>query len=191
MAHPIVLDLETQFTFRQFSNPADLKISVVGVYDYATDTQRVFEEKELSSLFPLLEGASMIIGYNSDSFDLPVLQPYYPGNVAALSSFDLLDDIKVRLGRRISLNDVAAATLGKKKSGHGLQAIEFFKEGRWEELKKYCLDDVMITKELFDFGVEKGEIRYPTPTGSIALSVDWKRKLQRGAKNDVSMTLPF
>lgn len=191
MSHPLVLDLETQHSFREFSDPQKLKISVVGVYDYGADKFYAFEENELSQLFTLIEQAAYIVGFNIVSFDLPVLQAYYPGKVESLATFDILDDIRSRLGRRISLDDVVSATLGQKKSGHGLQAIEFYKEGKLAELKKYCLDDVRLTKEVFDYGLKNKEIYYPTTTGRSAIKVDWDKQIERKKQNDLDMTLPF
>src|SRR5690606_27508823 len=147
---PVVLDLETKHTFREFSEAKQLGISVVAVYDYATEKGQVFTEKELNQLYPILENASYIVGYNSRTFDLPVLQAYYPGNIENFSQFDILDDIKAKIGKRVGLNDVAFATLNEKKTGHGLMAIDYYTEGKWDELKKYCLDDVLVTKKLFD-----------------------------------------
>ena len=83
------------------------------------------------------------------------------------------------------------ATLGKKKTGHGLQAIELYKEGKWEDLKRYCLDDVMLTKELFEFGAEKGEIMYLNEKGKVSISVEWKKYLEDQGKSESHLTLPF
>ena len=188
---PVVLDLETKHTFREIDDPAKLGISVVGIYEYGKSEKKIFTEKELNSLFPILENASYIIGYNVRSFDLPVLQGYYPGNVASFSQFDILDDIRDKIGRRIGLNDVIYATFGEKKSGHGLMAIDFYREGKWEELKKYCLDDVMLTKKLFDFGLKNGEIYYLDETGKVTIKVDWKKYMENSGKTDTPLTLPF
>lgn len=188
---PLVLDLETKHTFREFDDPQKLGISVVAVYDYATEKGQVFTESELNNLFPLLENASYIIGYNSRSFDLPVLQAYYPGKVDALSQFDILDSIREKIGRRIGLNDVAFATLNEKKTGHGLMAIDYYKEGKWEELKKYCLDDVMVTKKLFDYGLENKEIFYMNELGKVSIPVDWQKYMEDSGNDQTELTLPF
>ncbi len=188
---PIILDLETKHTFREFSDPKQLGITVVAIYDYATEKGHVFTESELNQLYPILEKSSYIIGYNSRSFDLPVLQAYYPGNVEHFGQFDILDDIKEKIGRRIGLNDVASATLGVKKSGHGLMAIDYYKEGKWEELKKYCMDDVMVTKQLFDYGMEKGEIFYLNEFGKVPIKVSWKKYLEDSGNDEMALSLPF
>jgi DEAD/DEAH box helicase domain-containing protein len=62
------------------------------------------------------------------------------------------------LGFRPRLNDLAKATLGVSKSGSGLEAIRWFREGKIEQLKSYCLDDVKITKELYEFGKRHGHL---------------------------------
>ena len=191
MSNFLVLDLETKHTFREFSDPKKLGISVVGVYDYTSNRSIAFTEAELPRLYPLLESTTLLIGYNIISFDLAVLSAYYPGNVTSFPVFDILDDIKEKLGRRLGLNDVASATLGKKKSGHGLQAIELYKEGKLDELRRYCLDDVALTRDLFNYGIEKGEIFYPSLSGKTSLSVDWKKHLSQKNGKDISLTLPF
>lgn len=188
---PIILDLETKHTFREFSEPHKLGVSVCAIYNFADSKGTVFEERELSLLFPILENASYIIGYNSRTFDLPVLQAYYPGKVDSLAQFDILDAIKESIGRRISLNDVAAATLNEKKTGHGLMAIDYYKEGKIDELKKYCLDDVMVTKKLFDYGIKYGEIYYMNEVGKVPIKVSWQRYIDDPGSSQTDLTLPF
>lgn len=189
---PVVLDLETKYSFRDFDDPKKLEVSVAAIYDYKDNQGKIFEEKELNKLFPILESASYIVGYNVANFDIAVLQAYYPGTVSVFSAFDILNDIKEKIGKRISLNEVIGATLGRKKSGHGFQAIELYKEGKIDELKKYCLDDVMFTKELFEYGIKTGEIFYLTPNGKMSIKVNWKKYLEDEENNkDIPLTLPF
>lgn len=188
---PVVLDIETKYTFREYDDPKKLGVTTVGLYDYRDHKAKVFVEEELPRLFSLLEVSSYIIGFNVNSFDLPVLQGYYPGKLNHFPTFDILDDVRFKIGRRLSLNDLLFATLGKKKTGHGLQAIELYKEGKWEDLKRYCLDDVMLTKELFEFGAEKGEIMYLNEKGKVSISVEWKKYLEDQGKSESHLTLPF
>lgn len=188
---PVIIDLETKHTFRDFAEHAKLGVSVMAMYDYATQKGVVYEEKDLVKSFPLLENASYVIGYNSNGFDLPVLQAYYPGDVTKLSTFDILEDIRLKIGRRLALNDVAFATLNKKKSGHGLMAIDYYKEGKIDLLKQYCLDDVMITKELFDYGVKYGEVQYINEAGRNSIHINWKQYMEDNGKTQTELTLPF
>jgi DEAD/DEAH box helicase domain-containing protein len=188
---PVVFDLETKYTFREFDDPKKLGITVLSLYDYATEEGKVFTEKELGDVFLIFEKASYLVGFNINGFDLPVFQAYYPGDVTHFATFDILEDIRSKIGRRLALNDVASATLGKKKSGHGLQAIDLYKEGKWDELKKYCLDDTMITRELFDYGIRNREINYLNELGKATIRVDWAKYMEDQGKQETSLTLPF
>lgn len=189
---PIILDLETKLTFRQVQDPKKLGISVVAIYDYSQEKSQVFLENQLAKLYPLLESASYLVGFNIKSFDLPVLQGYYPGNIDQFAVFDILDDVKEKIGRRLALNDLIQATLGLKKTGHGLKAIDYYQTGQWEKLKQYCLDDVILTKKLFDFGIKHNQIFYLNEVGKIPIKVDWKKYFEKGdGENDISLTLPF
>lgn len=191
-AYPVIFDVETKRSFREVgNNTKKLGVSVVAAYDYQTNKVFAFFESELAKLFRLFEKASVIIGYNSNSFDLLVLNEYYAGNLFKLPHFDILENIKELTGRRYALEDLVQATLGKGKSGHGLQAIELFREGRIDELVKYCQDDVILTKELFDFGLEKGYVFAPRVTDKYKITVNWAAVLKNQNKNSHNLTLGF
>jgi DEAD/DEAH box helicase domain-containing protein len=55
---------------------------------------------------------------------------------------------------------VAQATLQCSKSGSGWDAIKLFREGRMDELKKYCIDDVRLTKDIYEYGLKNGKILF-------------------------------
>lgn len=158
----IVLDIETRNLFQDVgtNNPADLDISVVCIYDYERDMHQSFLQEDFGRLWPILEGADMLITYNGDHFDIPLLDKYYPGDLTKIKSLDLLKEIKNSLGRRIKLDTVAEATLGKNKSGHGLEAITWWKNGEIDKIIKYCTEDVRITKEIYDYALKHGFLKY-------------------------------
>ena len=173
----VVFDIETRNTFQDVGayNPALLQVSVVGVYFYDTDTFETFLEEDLPKMWTRFETSDRIIGYNSNGFDIPCLQSYYPGDLTRLPSLDLLSEIQQRLGFRIKLDDVAQATLGVGKSGHGLQAVEFWKKGEIQKLKDYCLQDVKVTRDVYEYALEHKEVKYTDRMGQtqvIPLPID-------------------
>jgi DEAD/DEAH box helicase domain-containing protein len=137
-----------------------LKISVCGIYSYDTDKYQIFREHELSKLSTILQTADQVIGYNIIDFDFQVLQPYLNFDVKTIPALDLLVEIVKVIGHRIKLEDVAQATLGKGKSGSGMDALLYFKQGRWDNLEKYCLDDVKVTKQIYDYALKNGKLLY-------------------------------
>lgn len=174
----IVLDLETKKTFEEAGgrNPGDLGVSVVGVYSYQTEEYRTFEEKDLTHLEQELSHATRIIGFNIRRFDFPVLQPYCNHlKLQDLPVLDILEELEKLLGHRVSLQSVARATLNEGKIGSGLDAIEFYRQGETERLKEYCLHDVRLTKEIYEFGKRFGHVYYQSKDGTARLEakVNW------------------
>ena len=158
----ITFDIETKNTFQDVgSNEAtDLDISLLCTHDSETDQYDTFMHDELDRLWPLLEKADMLIGYNSDHFDIPLLNKYYHGDLTQIKSLDILKEIKNATGRRFKLDSIAEATLGENKSGDGLDAIKWWNSGEIDKIKKYCLDDVRITKEVYDYALKHGKLKY-------------------------------
>lgn len=185
----ITLDIETTGAAGGFDITA-MEMSLIGIHDSYDDSYQTFLVPELPKLWPILERADLLIGYNSDHFDIPILNKYYPGDLGTIRSLDLLAEIKNVLGRRIKLDSVAKATLGRKKSGHGLDAVKWWAEGKVDKIRKYCLDDVRLTKEIYDFALANGMLRYDDfgTKRDIKLDVSHWEKPMSGA---LTHTLPF
>ena len=136
------------------------ELTVVGIHDSETGEYSSYFKEDLPKLWPILERADMLIGFNSDSFDIPLLNRYYPGNLSHIRSLDLLSEVQKVLGRRIRLQALSEATLCRGKSGDGLKAGEWWKEGKKDEVAKYCIEDVRITRELYDYALANGVLKY-------------------------------
>ncbi|MFH1207616.1 MAG: ribonuclease H-like domain-containing protein [Patescibacteria group bacterium] len=188
----VVIDIETQNSFEEAGSPdpAALKLSVAVAYEYDTDTYHVFWEHELGKLWPLLERADQIIGFNLDHFDIPVLNRYYRGDLFKLPTLDLMKEVVKSLGRRVSLNAIASATLHTKKSGHGLDAIRWWKQGELEKIKTYCIDDVRITKDVYEYALKNRGIKIFNGAQEQIISLD-TTKWEAKPPASVNFTLPF
>ncbi len=157
----IVFDLETQNIFSEVgSNDASaLDISVATVYDSETKIFTTVTVNELDQIWPIIEQADALVGYNSNHFDIPLLNKYYPGDLTQIKSIDLLEDIRQSLGRRLRLDDVAKATVGAKKSADGLQAVRWWREGEVKKVMKYCEQDVKVTRDVFEYALQNGHVK--------------------------------
>ena len=188
----ITLDIETKNVFEDVNSndPAALDLSVVGVHDSATGEYRTYLEEELKNLWPILEQADILVTWNGNHFDLPILAKYYPGKLDRIKSLDLMKEVVKVLGRRLKLDTVASATLGKNKTGHGLDAIEWWRTGQIEKLKTYCIDDVKITREVYEYAVNNGHLKYRDSGTIREIKLDTKnwKPLEKGA---MTFTLPF
>ncbi|OGH58944.1 MAG: hypothetical protein A2725_04330 [Candidatus Magasanikbacteria bacterium RIFCSPHIGHO2_01_FULL_33_34] len=193
MSREIVFDIETVGDIKNFSS---LKPTVVSIYEYENDSYRSFNENELNLLWPILEKAERIIGYNSEHFDIPVLNKYYMGDLTSIPHLDLLKIIKDMSGKRYKLDDIAQATLQIKKSADGLQAMKWYEEGKIDEIKKYCEQDVKVTKEIYEYGKKNKMLYYTTLTGNLMpIAVNFDNSItsqnQNSSSSGVNMTLPF
>lgn len=137
-----------------------LELAVVAIHDSETGEFSSYYKDELHKLWPILEASDTLIGYNSNSFDIPLLNHYYPGDLTRLKSVDLMVEVQNVLGRRLRLQSIAEATLKVGKSGSGLESVKWWQEGLYEKVSKYCIQDVKITRDLYDYALEKGVLKY-------------------------------
>jgi DEAD/DEAH box helicase domain-containing protein len=192
MNKEIVLDIETANSFADVGkyDPSLLKISLVGIYSYATREYSSYLESDLPKLWSVLEAADRIIGYNLFGFDYQVMNTYYPGDFMKFPTLDIMKEIEKAVGFRVKLDDVAQASLGEGKSGNGLQAIEFFRRGEIDKLRAYCLQDVKVTKEIYEYGLRNSHVKFKDRLGQvIAPGVDFILRKEESAP--ISLTLPL
>lgn len=188
----IVFDVETKNLFSDVgsSDPAALDISVVCIYDSAANSYASFLDTELHRLWPVLETADLLIGYNSDHFDIPLLNKYYPGDLGKIKSLDILGEIKNSFGRRMKLDQIAEGTLGVNKSGHGLEAVTWWKKGEIDKIIKYCIDDVKITKDVYDYARKNNKLIFKEGGKLIEIPLDTS-KWEEKEDSMMTHTLPF
>ncbi|MFA6304499.1 MAG: ribonuclease H-like domain-containing protein [Patescibacteria group bacterium] len=183
MDDKLVLDLETKKSFDDVGGHQNchlLEVSVCGIYSYSRNQFRAFREEEFKEMGEWLKAASLIIGFNSKSFDFAVLQPYYKFNLSKLPHLDILEEVNLALGHRLKLESLAQSTLGEGKSGSGLDALKYYRDKDWDTLIKYCLDDVRITRDVYEYGKKHGHLWYESQGRRLPIPIRW------GNGNDVS-----
>lgn len=188
----VVFDIETKNFFHDVGkhDASLLDIALVAIYDSETDSYSSYLEEELNKLWPILERADMLIGFTSEHFDMPLLNKYYPGDLTKIKHLDILKEIKNTYGRRMKLDQLAEGTLGKNKSGGGADAINWWKEGDVEKVRTYCIDDVRLTKELYDYARANNKLIFKEGgvLNDIKLDTsDWEKP----GNNKLTFSLPF
>lgn len=190
----LVIDIETKdmYSASNGKEVADLHPSFVGVYSYNHNKYLGFFENDFPALAALLKEPALLVGFSSNRFDIPILAKTLGLSFSAHPRVDLCEEVEMRTGRRVGLNTLSLINLGKGKTGAGLEAPTLFREGRLEELKSYCLNDVLLTKELYDLVRTKKEIKLPTRESifSNQLGLFEKDKLER-VKIDLGPLLTF
>lgn len=179
MKDTLVFDIETQKSFDEVGGRDNLHllgISVLAVYSYNHNKSFVFDENNITQFQKILDGAETLIGFNSNGFDVPILK-YNNFDLGNIYSLDLMDEVKSGAGFRISLDNIASATLGINKIADGLQAIRWYKEGNIADIKKYCVSDVSITREVYEYGKKNNHIFFVNrEKAKIAIPVNWSKE---------------
>jgi len=183
----LVIDVETKNTFFEVGGENHLKklnVSLACVYSYNQDKFLSFWEEDFPRLGDLLRESRLIVGFSISRFDLPVLDKYFSWNTRALKRIDLLEEIELILGRRISLDILAQTNLGAGKTySSGLEAIRLWNEGKYDELENYCLNDVKLTRDLFELAKTRGYLLVPDRlTGEVVKAeLDFSGKIKEAS----------
>jgi len=185
MDDTIVFDIETQNFFTDkgvgWNNFEALRISVIALFSYNQNKYFVFEEKELTDAIDFFRNSKILVGFSINRYDVPVLNIYFQKmkinpelNLWEKQRIDLLEEIESLYGQRISLSKLAEANLGEKKERHGSEAGDLFFSGQIEELKKYCLKDVELTKKIYDLYLNQNRLIFPDKKTGKNLILDFR-----------------
>ena len=173
----IFLDIETQNDWSGMASfsTMDLKISYTGVIDENGKEFDIWED-DMDKLHKILKDASMIVGYNIFTFDMPVISNYLGPEVMDLPQLDLMVAVQKEIGFRPKLDALTTATFGEGKIGSGGDAVRYYAAGELDKLKKYCMQDVLLTKKLYEYGLDKGTVKYYDKSGFVKdTPVDWEK----------------
>ncbi len=189
-----IFDLETKLSADEVGGwgRADrMGMSVAVVYDSQLDGYATYLENEADRLIEHLTGLDLIVGFNNKRFDNLVLSGYTTTRLDKLPTIDLLEEVTNHLGYRLSLDRLAEHTLGTRKSANGLQALQWYKQGKIREICTYCRQDVALTRDLFFFGLENGYLLFKNKAGNIvrlplSLEESIKTELLRVAETGIS-----
>ncbi len=182
----VVFDVETRLSAEEvggWDNKRLMRVAVAVAHDSLDGGFKVFYEEQMNELLALLKGADLVVGYNSRRFDYDVLGGYTSEPLAAvLPTLDIMEELEKRLGFRVKLDNVAQNTLGAGKSGDGMQSLRWVKEGKLDQVRDYCMQDVRVTLDVFNHAVNTGELFYSDKKGnkkSVRLDLDLEKFYKR------------
>ena len=174
----VYFDLETRRSAGDvggWDKKHDMGVSVAVAYSTRTDAYSIYTEDTIDDLIKELRYADCVIGYNHVNFDYAVLMGFTPLVLPEITiNLDLCADIESRIQHRPKLEAIAAASLGYGKTAEGIQAIKWWREGKLNEIARYCCYDVKATRLVHYFGIKNGFVKYEDVAGQIqTVEVDW------------------
>jgi DEAD/DEAH box helicase domain-containing protein len=159
----LFFDVETQRTFDEVGGRHNIrKLGLAAAVTYSTTNSafRHYTEETVADLVAEIKAADLVVGFNVLRFDYEVLRAYTDDPLLDIPTVDMLDHIHRRLGFRVSLDNLAGATLGTTKSADGLQAVRWYKQGLIQEVLDYCQQDVEVTRQLYEYGRQHRHVKY-------------------------------
>lgn len=171
----VVYDCEIKHVIDQvnitWNDHHKMGLSVACLFDYETMDYVVYLERDLQNLCNRLNGAEMVVGFNTEGFDEKLLRGL-GGDLTKLKNWDMLYwcrratgwTDRQRFPSGLKLDDVLEGTFGKEhmKTDHGSQAPIMWREGRHGECITYCLADVKRERMLFEQLVGEGHFTTAT-----------------------------
>lgn len=177
MRNLVYFDLETQRSAQEvggWNRIRDMRMSVGVTYSTRRGSYQIYGEPQVDDLIRELLRADLVIGFNNLRFDYEVLHGYTVIDMSQVPTLDLLVEVQKAVNHRLALDDVASQTLGIAKTSEGLEAIEWFRQGRLIEIAEYCCYDVKITRLIHEYGLAHKQLFYRNRFGNkLSVPVNW------------------
>ena len=178
MKNVVYFDLETQKSADEvggWDRIRDMRMSVGVTYSTARGTYLIYGPDKVNPLIEELRRADLVVGFNNLRFDYAVLQGHNDFfDEGQISTLDMLVEVQKNLPHRLSLDSIAHGSLGVEKTSEGLQAIKWFREGKFLEIAEYCCYDVKITKMVHEYGAIHKQLHYTNRFGKkLSVAVSW------------------
>jgi DEAD/DEAH box helicase domain-containing protein len=177
MKNIVYFDLETQKSADEvggWNRVRDMGMSVGVTYSTTRGDYRIYRENEVEDLIRELWRADLVVGFNNLRFDYEVLHGYTMLDLTQIPTLDMLIDVQKVVNHRLSLDAIAGTTLGVEKTSEGLQAIQWWRQGKMMEIAEYCCYDVKITRLVHEYGRDNKMLFYKNRFGStLTAQVSW------------------
>lgn len=177
MQNIVYFDLETQKSAAEvggWDKISEMRMSIGVTYSTQTGKYTIYSEQRVHDLVKELQRADLVVGFNILRFDYDVLHGYTTLDMRQLPTLDLLVSLTEVTQRKLPLDAYASATLGVEKIADGMQALQWYKEGRLVEIAEYCCYDVKLTRLLHEYGRQHKKVFYNTRFGDkVEVPVNW------------------
>jgi len=134
-----------------------------------------------------IEKGGKILGHNIRGFDLPVLRDALDCWTAGdlLGKADSVIDTHNLVKKAVAiveglscdttLNTLVKATLDDSKIMNSADAPKYWREGRYDEVAKYCLSDAQLTYDLYKHAQDEGFVKSRClKTGKVVeIEIEW------------------
>ena len=127
--------------------------SISHTYNFINTNDEKQIRERIEAFLRQLDDAPTLCCFNGVKFDIPFIAKRFdvpPSRVHGwmLKLFDIFEICRLVYGSTCSLNNLLSANGKEVKSGSGLQAVEWARDGEWQLLEDYCMRDTVLTHEI-------------------------------------------
>jgi DEAD/DEAH box helicase domain-containing protein len=125
------------------------------------ESPTIYGQDQLEELADHLEAAPVVLSFNGVGFDIPFIEGCLGRRLDLKHHLDLLQlvwDAIAGKKKGNTLGELSRRTLGITKSGSGVMAPELSSRGQWAQLHSYCIQDVSLTRQLFQYAQIHGGV---------------------------------
>ena len=164
-----------------WADHAGMGISVIGAYDYKDDRYRVFCEDGFEDFRAICADRECLVGFNSIPFDNAVIGATLGLSLPENKCYDILREMWAASGLPpkfsfpshigYGLDLTCQANFGTEKTGDGALAPVDWQQGKIGKVIDYCLNDVKLTKQIFDAVLREQSIKSPKDGKPLRLRI--------------------
>lgn len=188
MVHLVAYDMEILRPIPEVSGKPMWEVARAGkcgvasavVFDNQTGRYHIYDQHMLEELVAHLNSADVCVGFNNIDFDKPAIEGT-SGLKITSTQLDILQEIKKNFrikGHGLwGLGAICERTLGLSKSGNGASAPSLAAKGHWGELIDYNLNDVHLTRMLYNHIAEEGWVESPEGGKKYLATNQWPPNL--------------
>lgn len=193
--HYKVFDLEILRTIEEVGGwdaTSKMGVACCVVYDNKSRSFRVFGDGDEKRATDYILDSDLVVGFNHVSFDWRVLLGI-DKSVAVESTmpmisrpqYDVLVEVRRAAGvtnfvKGYKLDQIAQTNLHREKRMSGDLAPIAWKAGKYCDVIDYCIDDVALTRDLFEMALDRVDFYDPITMKKIPLPnpetfvMDWR-----------------
>jgi DEAD/DEAH box helicase domain-containing protein len=193
--HYRIFDLEILRTIEEVGGwdaTDKMGVSCCVVYDSKSRSFRVFGDSDETRATEYILDCDLVVGFNHVNFDWRVLLGI-PRSVDIRSTvpyiskpqYDILTEVRKAAGvttyeKGHKLEQIAQVNLGRGKRMSGELAPVAWKAGKYCDVIDYCIDDVALTRDLFEMILDRADFKDPRTMKNLFLpdpdtfKADWE-----------------
>lgn len=191
-----------------WDDKANMGISVICAYSYLFEEYTVWFGSDLMDFIAYMNLHTRLIGFNHIKFDNELLMAVSRSygldsdlvhkSIANLYHFDILREayiayeidaypvIFTKLHKGFKLDNFSLSNFRARKTGDGALAPVLWQQGKKSEVVNYCLNDVKLTKRLYDRILNDGFLLHPVDMEAVIRFNPVRMNLWEGARNPTS-----